>query len=344
MIEQIDTKADALDARAVDVAECSCFWKRSNRKDLFVSNHPRIRGILSNLELTALSDASVLITGESGTGKEIIARYIHQKSGRRDKPWVAINCAALPRDVIENELFGHEKEAFTGASSKRHGCFELAHGGTLFLDEVAEMHPQVQAKLLRAIELKTFRRIGGSEETSVNVRIIAATNRNIQEALRAGDLREDLFYRLGVVEIALPPLRERLCDIPLLAGYFVCQLCEKYQKRCKMLSPETIEILSAYSWPGNVRELRNAMESLVLVCPEERIGSQYLPSRIIGAPQPESPTIAIPLGSTLSHVEQIVVEKTLAFLNNNKSEAARVLGVSRKYLYSKLEDYGREFR
>jgi len=312
-----------------------------NRTAAFVGTHPRIRSILEHLDLIARSDASVLIIGESGTGKEVIARYIHQKSGRKTEPWVAVNCAALPRDVIENELFGHEKEAFTGASSTREGCFKLAHGGTLFLDEIAETHPQIQAKLLRAIELKSFRRVGGSEEIGVDIRIIAATNRNLPEALNSGSFREDLYYRLSVVEIALPPLRERQCDIPLLAGYFLCQLCEKYQKRCKVLSPETLDILSDYPWPGNVRELRNVMESMVLVCPEEQIGSHYLPSRITGALKSPASTFDIPVGVPLAEVERITIKRTLESLNANKSETARVLGVSRKYLYSKLDEYER---
>jgi transcriptional regulator with PAS, ATPase and Fis domain len=326
----------------VHATECTCPWKSSSKEQLFVGTHPQIRGILANLDLVALSDASVLITGESGTGKEIIARYIHMKSGRKAKPWVAINCAALPRDVIENELFGHEKEAFTGASSKRLGCFELANEGTLFLDEIAETHPQIQAKLLRAIELKSFRRVGGSEEIGVDIRIVAATNRHIPEALKTGSFREDLYYRLSVVEIGLPPLRERQCDIPLLAGYFLCQLCEKYQKRCKKLTPETIDILSGYHWPGNVRELRNVMESLVLVCPEDQIGTHHLPNRFSGSPKSALPPFGIPVGATLAEVERITIERTVESLNNNKSEAARVLGISRKYLYSKLEEYTKQ--
>ena len=323
MIERIEK---APDASAVAQTDCGCLWKSSNTAGAFVGTHPRIRSILAHLDLVALSDASVLITGESGTGKEVIARYIHRKSERRNKPLIAVNAAALPRDVIENELFGHEKEAFTGASSKRQGCFELADGGTLFLDEIAETHPQIQAKLLRAIELKSFRRVGGSEEIVVDTRIIAATNRAIPDALNSGSLREDLYYRLSVVEIALPPLRERQCDIPLLAGYFLCQFCEKYQKRCKALSSDTLEVLTNYSWPGNVRELRNVMESLVLICPEEQICSRHLPNRISGSTRFASPTIDIPIGVPLAQVERIAIERTLELLNNNKSEAARVLG------------------
>lgn len=339
--KMIDGVGQQVNMSAVNSAACSCLWKSSQRKDLFVSNHPRIREILANLDLIARSEASVLITGESGTGKEVIARHIHQKSGKKDRPWVAINCAALPRDVIENELFGHEKEAYTGALSKRLGCFELANEGTLFLDEIAEMHPQVQAKLLRAIELKSFRRVGGSEETQVNVRIVAATNRNIQEALKSGDLREDLYYRLSVVEIDLPPLRERKSDIALLAAYFSCQLCEKYGKSCKSISPDVLDTLASYQWPGNVRELRNTIESLILICPENTIGSQFLPSRITGSTKAEGPTLEIPIGVPLGEVERLVIEKNLEALNQNKSETARVLGVSRKYLYSKLDEYRR---
>jgi two-component system, NtrC family, response regulator HydG len=192
--------------------------------------------------------------------------------------------------------------------------------------------------------LKTFRRVGGSEEIGVDTRIVAATNRAIPDALNSGSFREDLYYRLSVVEIALPPLRDRQCDIPLLAAYFLCQFCEKYQKRCKVLSPETLEVLTGYSWPGNVRELRNVMESLVLVCPDEQICSRHLPNRIAGSTKSVSPTIDIPIGAPLAQVERVAIERTLEALNHNKSEAARVLGVSRKYLYSKLEEYDRDSR
>ncbi|MGA9121297.1 MAG: sigma-54 dependent transcriptional regulator [Bacteroidota bacterium] len=325
-------------------SDCACEFKSAGRWDLLVSEHPSIQEIVAKTDLVARTGASVFITGESGTGKEVIARYIHKKSERANKPWVAINCAALPRDVIDNELFGHEKEAFTGAVSDRQGCFELANGGTLFLDEIGEMHPQVQAKLLRAIELRSFRRVGGTKEIEVDVRIIAATNRSVPEALKTGQLREDLYYRLGVVEIALPPLRERKSDVPLLVSFFTCQLCEKYGKACKEFSSEALETLKAYPWPGNVREVRNAVESVVLTCPHEVVGVEYLPRQFRSGQSRRDPNnvLEVPLGTNLAEMERLVILRTLEELKQNKSEAARILGVSRKYLYAKLNEYKME--
>ncbi|HTY01764.1 MAG TPA: sigma-54 dependent transcriptional regulator [Bacteroidota bacterium] len=322
-------------------SECECAFKGNRQWDLIIGDHPSIKEIVDKIDLVVKTGASVFITGESGTGKEVIARYIHQKSDRADKPWVAINCAALPRDVIDNELFGHEREAFTGALSNRPGCFEMAHGGTLFLDEIGEMHPQVQAKLLRAIELRSFRRIGGKEEIEVDLRIIAATNRDIKESLKSGQLREDLYYRLGVVEITLPPLRDRRSDVPLLVRYFACQLCEKYRKVCKQFTPEALDQLSSYPWPGNVREVRNAVESIVLTCAHDVVDIEHLP-RQLRQEQPGTSSdqfIEVPLGTKLAEMERLVIKRTLESLDHNKSEAARILGISRKYLYSKLNEY-----
>ncbi len=320
--------------------DCHCPFTHVDRWDFIVSEHPSIREIIAKIDLVVKTGASVFITGESGTGKEVIARYIHKKSDRADKPWVAINCAALPRDVIDNELFGHEKEAFTGAVSNRPGCFEVAHGGTLFLDEIGEMHPQVQAKLLRAIELRSFRRVGGKDEIAVDVRIVAATNRNLAEALKSGQLREDLYYRLGVVEIVLPPLRDRRSDVPLLVQYFTCQLCEKYGRSCKQFTPEAMKLMTGYSWPGNVREVRNAVESIVLTCPHDTVDVDSLPRQIRQErPGTESQhVIHVPLGIKLEEMERLVIKRTLESLAYNKSEAARILGVSRKYLYAKLNE------
>jgi DNA-binding NtrC family response regulator len=308
---------------------------------VFVSAHPLLQAIMERAALVAKTQAAVLITGESGTGKEVIARYIHEHSGKTDKPCVAINCAALPRDVIDNELFGHEKEAFTGAVTKKAGCFELAHGGTLFLDEVAEMHPQVQAKLLRALELKRFRRLGGHEEIEVDVRIVAATNRNIADALASGDLREDVYYRLGVVEIALPPLRDRRSDVPLLIDYFMERFSQTYSKPRKVLSPESLEILEDYHWPGNVRELRNLVESLIITCPEDVVEPVHLPERM-SREHALKMAISIPVGSSIQAVEQLLIEHTLRASGGNKSRTAKILGVSRKYLYEKLRTYGKK--
>lgn len=302
---------------------------------VFIGQSPAMIELLLKIRLIANSQASVLITGESGTGKEVIARLIHYYGANPERPFVAINSAALPKDVVDNELFGHEKEAFTGAVSKRQGCFELANKGTLFLDEIVEMHPQTQAKLLRAIENKSIRRLGGKEEIHVDVRIIAATNRDIPAALKTGDLREDLFYRLSVIEIPLPPLRDRKEDIPALIHHFVAILTSKYGKGKKEFSKESIELMTAYDWPGNVRELRNVVERVMLVCSDEIIAPCYLPERISGF-KAVGKYITIPIGTPLHIAEQMLIDQTLASVDNNKSAAARILGLSRKTLHNKL--------
>jgi transcriptional regulator with PAS, ATPase and Fis domain len=302
---------------------------------VFLSQSPAIQNILSTITLIANSPASVLITGESGTGKEVIAQYIHTCSSRANQPFIAINAAALPKDVIDNELFGHEKEAFTGAISKKAGCFEMADRGTLFLDEIAEMHPQTQAKLLRAIETKAFRRLGGREEVFVDARVVAATNKNIVQALHSGEFREDLFYRLSVIEIVIPPLRSRREDIHLLSGHFLSLFGKKYEHGEKSFSAEAMEMMTAFDWPGNVRELRNLIEGLVLICPDDVIGARYLPERI-SKQQPAPPTLSVPLGMTLEAIEQLVIRHTLASVDQNKTAAAKILGISRKTLHNKL--------
>jgi DNA-binding NtrC family response regulator len=306
-----------------------------------VSRSQAIREIRSRIALVGRSEASVLITGESGSGKEVIARLIHQQGSRINRPFVAINCAAMPKDVIDNELFGHEREAFTGASSKRAGCFELAHGGTLFLDEIAEMHPQSQAKLLRAIETKSFRRLGGKEEVHVDVRIVAATNRDVQAAMKAGELREDLYYRLSVIELHIPPLRERREDIPLLAAHFLELFQNKYGTPRKSLTPGALEALVGYHWPGNVREFKNLMERTVLVCPEDTIDARHLPAQVGGMREPAS-DIRIAVGTTLEEASRLLIVRTLAACAGNKSLAAKTLGMSRKALYDRLKSYGVE--
>jgi transcriptional regulator with PAS, ATPase and Fis domain len=310
--------------------------KNTEGRLAFVSRNPLIFDILSRIKLITNSTASVLISGESGTGKDVLARLIHQSGSGFRKPFIAVNCAALPKDVVENELFGHEKEAFTGAVSKKVGCFELAHGGTLFLDEIVEMNPQTQAKLLRAIENKSFRRLGGREEVLVETRVVAATNRDIQAALKNGQLREDLFYRLSVVEICIPPLRERREDIPILVDHFFDLLTDKYQKINMRFSPDAMEMLMNYKWPGNVRELRNLIERMMLVCPYEIITPEFLPEKIAGA-RPVSDSMTVPLGISLMESERIIIDRTLESVNYNKSEAARILGISRRTLHSKLK-------
>ena len=304
----------------------------------FISSAPAIMDILAKIKLIAQSQASVLITGESGTGKEVIARFIHSLSDRADKPYVGLNCAALPRDVIENELFGHEKEAFTGAVSKKMGCFELAQNGTLFLDEVAEMHPQVQAKFLRALELKSIRRLGGHEDIEVDARIVAATNKNIPSALTSGELRSDVYYRLSVVEIHIPALRERREDVPLLIDHFIGMFSEKYKKPPKRLSSESMQLMMNFEWPGNVRELKNVVESLMLICPECIIEPCHLPARI-SRQKPVELFISMPIGTTIEEVERILILRTLALVGDNKTRAAQILGISRKSLYDRLNSF-----
>ncbi len=303
----------------------------------FITQDSAMLEILMKIRLIANSRASVFITGESGTGKEVIASLIHYYGDDRRRPFIAINSAALPKDVVDNELFGHEKEAFTGAVSKKEGCFELAHNGILFLDEIVEMHPQTQAKLLRAIESKSIRRLGGREEIKVDTRIIAATNRDLQASLKSGDLREDLFYRLSVIEIHIPSLRERKEDIPLLVKHFLSLLTQKYGGIEKRFSDECMEMMKEFNWPGNIRELRNVVERVLLTCSDEIITPQYLPERISGHAA-VCQYIKIPIGVTMNIAEQMLIDQTLASVQNNISAAARILGLSRKTIHNKLNE------
>jgi two-component system, NtrC family, response regulator HydG len=308
---------------------------RLQTEPVFVGRSAAVTDLLSKINLVALSEVPVLVTGETGTGKEIVAQLIHRRSARCNGAFVVVNSAAIPKDVVENELFGHEKEAFTGAISRTAGCFELAHDGTLFLDEIAEMHSQTQAKLLRAIENKSFRRLGGRGEVIVESRIVAATNRDIVSSLKSGEFREDLYYRLSVIEIALPPLRDRREDIEVLVDHFNKILSAKHGRPTKLFHSETLDLMRQFDWPGNVRELRNAVERIVLVCSEETVLPSHLPSKISGFGHGRS-SLLIPIGTTSKDAEKMLIRSTLASVNNNKSAAARILGLSRKTLHAKL--------
>ncbi|MBI1806906.1 MAG: sigma-54-dependent Fis family transcriptional regulator [Ignavibacteria bacterium] len=310
----------------------------SETDSVLVGQSSAICEIRSAVNLVAKSQTTVLITGESGTGKEVVARLIHLQSSRVNKQFIALNCATLPKDVIENELFGHEKGAFTGALLKKAGCFELANGGTLLFDEIAEMSLETQAKLLRAIETQKFRRLGGKDEVTVDVRMIAATNKNISTALKSKELREDLYYRLSVIEIFIPPLRERKEDIPLLIEYFLSLFSVKYAKPHQHFTDECLEMLGSYDWPGNVREIRNVVERAVVICPHEFIGPQFIPERIQRQLSLRH-HITIPLGSSTQEAERILILQTLASAGNNKAKAAKILGVSRKTLHNKLASF-----
>ncbi|MBI5476198.1 MAG: sigma-54-dependent Fis family transcriptional regulator [Ignavibacteriales bacterium] len=305
---------------------------------ILVGKSAAISEIRSAIRLVAKSQTTVLVTGESGTGKEVVARLIHSNSQRSQNQFHALNCTTLPKDVIENELFGHEKGAFTGALQKKAGCFELADGGTLLFDEIAEMSLETQAKLLRAIETQKFRRLGGKDEINVNVRMIAATNKNIADALKSKELREDLYYRLSVIEIYIPPLRERREDIPLLVDHFLKIFAAKYEKPLQRFTEDAMALLLSYDWPGNIRELRNVVERALVICQNDKISPHYLPQRLHQSPA-MAVNINIPLGCTMHEAERILFLQTLASTGNNKAKAAKILGVSRKTLHNKLSNY-----
>ena len=305
-----------------------------------VGNSAAMREIYTLIEQVAPSSASVIITGESGTGKEMVARTIHKLSPRSDQPFIAINCAAVPETLMESELFGHERGAFTGASERRMGCFELADKGTLLLDEIAEMPFVLQAKLLRVLEDKSVRRLGASRETSVDVRVIAATNKDPAKAVQGGTLREDLLYRLNVITIKLPPLRERREDVPLLAQYLVNELSRRHNRTVQLISPAAMDVMAGYHWPGNVRELRNCIERAVVICSGEQIEERHLPPNITSQ-EPSAPidALTIPIGIPLDEVEKRVILSTLARTEYNKTRAAEVLRISLKTLHNKLKAY-----
>jgi DNA-binding NtrC family response regulator len=314
--------------------------------DELVGQSPAMQEVFSLIRQVAGHNACVFITGETGTGKELVARAIHRLGPRRDQPFVAVNCAALPESLIESELFGHEKGAFTGALSSRAGCFELAHGGTLLMDEVSEMPIGTQAKLLRVLEDSRVRRLGGRSEIEVDVHMIAATNRNPEEAVEKGKLRLDLYYRLNVFQIALPPLRERLEDLPLLAEALLSQLNQKYHCRVTGLEREVLEFLHRHDWPGNVRELRNVLSRAVILAGDGVIGRRHLPVSLgvpekaeRPAPPPDQEGVFLPVGTTVDQAERALIERTLAYTGNNKTRAAAILQIGLKTLHTKLRAY-----
>jgi DNA-binding NtrC family response regulator len=306
-----------------------------------VGSSDAIRKVYTLIEQVAPSSASVLITGESGTGKELVARTLHLMSPRKDNPFVAINCSAIPETLMESELFGHEKGAFTGAASRRQGCFELADKGTLLLDEIGEMPPLLQAKLLRVIEERAIRPLGSTKEIEVDVRLLAATNRQPEQAMAEGQLRSDLLYRLNVFSIHLPALGERKEDLPLLAQHLVTQLAEKHSRPARFLSASALNALQFHAWPGNVRELRNVIERAVIICSGEQIERHHF------APYPieqrerlrNEDTLTLPVGTPLEEVERQMIMRTLQKTKNNKTRAAELLGISLKTLHNKLNLY-----
>jgi len=306
----------------------------SGRK--IIGNSEEMRRVLELVSQVAASEATVLILGESGTGKEVIARAIHATSDRSRKPFIKVSCASIPESLLESELFGHERGAFTGAIRRKPGRFELAEGGTLFLDEIGDVPVEMQVKLLRVLQEREYERLGGTEVLRADVRILAATHRELHERIEQGLFREDLYYRLAVIPIEIPPLRERRDDIPLLAAHFVKKLSEKNRSVLPALVPESMERLISYDWPGNVRELENVLERAVILCKDRLIRPQDLPSHI--APRrSERNTLKVPLGTPMREIREMVIDQTLEITNGNKEKAAKILGVAARTIYRHLK-------
>ena len=309
------------------------------RFDHMVGESEPMQRLYSLVDMVADSDVTVLLMGESGTGKELVARAIHHKSHRAGGPFVTLNCGALPENLFESELFGYEKGAFTGATMNKMGRFELADGGTLLLDEVGELSLKSQVDFLRVLETKEFRRLGGTKIVKVDTRIIAATNRNLEEAVKRGDFREDLYYRLNVVPIRLPPLRERGDDIPLLADRFLEEFSGQHHREPKEVSREAMRLLRLYAWPGNIRQLRNLIERMVVTVKDPLLQPEHLPEEI-QASREDARTMVVSLGSSLKEIEREAIRRTLAEVTNHREKAAKLLGISLRALQYKIKEYG----
>ncbi len=326
-----------------EVASLTKELRAAGRLGELVGGSKAMQEVMLLVEMAAPSSAAVLITGETGSGKEVVARAIHRLSPRAAKPFVAVNCSAIPESLMESEIFGHEKGAFTGAAERRMGCFELADGGTLLLDEIGEMPAATQAKLLRVLEDHKVRRLGSKSETPVNVRILAATNKAPDQAVSKGELRQDLFFRLNVFHIHLPPLRAHKEDLPALVEQLLREVGERNGKRLAGVSAEVMQAFQSHTWPGNIRELRNVLERATILCDREFIGRQHLPpdfGHAAGAGPSELAGLRFPVGTTVDAAERELILQTLAATNQNKTRAAELLGISLKTLHNKLKEYG----
>lgn len=319
-------------------------FSEENASTEILGRSPAITSMLSMIRTVAPTEATVLITGESGTGKELVARALHAQSLRKDEPLVTVNCAALAETLLESELFGHEKGAFTGADKRREGRFKQADRGTLFLDEIGEMPIGVQAKLLRALQQGEIQRVGSDKSEHVDVRVIAATNRDLRKEVEERRFREDLYFRLNVISLEVPPLRQRKEDIPLLAAHFLSHYAERNHKNVKGFSAQCMDMLLHYDWPGNVRELQNAVERAVILCTGEYVTGPELPvniAKLAAEAMPKSSEVSSSLaGLPLEEVERRAIEETLRETGDNKSAAARKLGITRATLHKKLRKYG----
>jgi DNA-binding NtrC family response regulator len=300
---------------------------------------PPMQTVYRQIRQAAQTDIPVLITGETGTGKELVARAIHQISPRKAKPFACSHLGALPQELVAGELFGYEKGAFTGAWKQYKGSFEKARGGTVFLDEIGTIDERNQISLLRLLETKRFQRISGTREMRANVRIIAATNENLLEAVRRGRFREDLFYRLDVFPIELPPVRDRQGDIPLLVDHYIKHFNKAYQSDVRGVSPESINYLETYAWPGNVREIKNVIHRAMVMCSGEILLPEHMPGRLLSKRRGQ-PSVSIQIGTSLREVEKEVIAKTLSWTGQNRQRTAAILGISRRTLYNKIRRYG----
>ncbi|MEE9170341.1 MAG: sigma-54 dependent transcriptional regulator [bacterium] len=305
-----------------------------------IGNSPAMRNVFELIDRVARGDSTVLIEGESGTGKELVARAIHRKSPRSDKPFLKLNCASLNENLLESELFGHEKGAFTGAIKQKKGRFELAHGGTFFLDEIGDIPPSLQVKLLRVLQEMEFERVGGEQTISVDVRLIFATHRNLQRLIENGQFREDLFYRLSVFPVKLPALRQRREDIPTLVEHFLAKLAQKRNEPARTISSEGMNLLKDYSWPGNVRELENLMERLAVICADSEIRPSLIAQHLGGVRKASPDHEDYPLDETLYSFEKNMIQAALKRANGVKNRAAKLLGIKTSTLYYKMEKFG----
>jgi transcriptional regulator with PAS, ATPase and Fis domain len=328
----------ALDKRgmATEIARLHAELNQQRGFENIIGNSPAMRAVFEKIRLVADTRSTVLIVGESGTGKELVARAIHQQSSRCRRAFVPVNCAAIPETLVESELFGYEKGAFTGAAARKQGLFQTAEGGTLFIDEIGELPMGLQAKLLRALENRKVMPVGSTQEVDVDVRLVAATNRNLHEQVEKKQFREDLYYRLKVVELQLPPLRDRPEDIPLLIRHFIDQIAEENGRPMREMTPKALEALQAYDWPGNVRELRNLLESIIVLSVKEQIELADLPEQISKV---KSARAVIQSGMTMAAIEKEAIRRTLEETGGRRGETAEILGISVRTLHRKIKEY-----
>jgi len=339
-IELVTTVRKALEKRSLRLENRQLRAQLSQLKEReFIGNSDNIRNLMDEVEQIAPSDATVFLTGASGTGKGRLAHLLHDMSRRAIKPFITVNCSSLPEALLESELFGHEKGAFTGATQKKEGRFDLARGGTLFLDEITEMKPSIQVKLLRVLQEGEYERVGGTKTLLADVRVIAASNRNVEDEVASGSFRQDLFYRLNVIRLDLPTLAERSDDIPFLAQYFLRRFTRKNQKTIDGFTDEAMDALLSWSWPGNVRELENAVERAVVLCRAAAIGVEHLP-QTMQKNRTGKQRITFDVGTPLKLVEKRMIEETLRYCNDDKTLAASLMGITARTIYRREAEWG----